>query len=404
MSTTITNTGSAFILGSGSAARIELAGATISGGRLQTTGANAAIEVVSGSNAIQAGTIVSGSVVKVANGTRLTLSGDTVGSGATVSASGGATVVLSGLVAASGTLTLNGVTSIGLGATLETLSGGTALLGGTIINSGTLFASGADSFIEILGGATINGGGIVQIGDGVVDIQSQADTENVVFVAGGTGGLEIDDSTFLIFPTQGFGGTISGFGQNIHQFIDLTAVTSNSTVSATYTSTGANSGVLTVTSGLLGLPLVEVTVAQISFVGQYSTSSFKIGSVPGGTVEITDPPVAQPGSTGAATSLAFGGHPTLAPFGGGSELGRSTPLAGGNLPPTLQLTSRCSPTIWPQASSPGRTAAATRYWRKSCCTRSPRSRPRRTDNRRSNVKRRAASATARPRRSAPLRD
>ena len=227
VSTTITNTGSAFILGSGSAARIELAGATISGGRLQTTGANAAIEVVSGSNSIQAGTIVSGSVVKVANGTRLTLSGDTVGSGATVSASSGATVVLSGLVAASGTLTLNGVTSIGLGATLETLSGGTALLGGTIINSGTLFASGADSFIEILGGATINGGGIVQIGDGIVDIQSQADTENVVFVAGGTGGLEIDDSTFLIFPTQGFGGTISGFGQNIHQFIDLTAVTSD---------------------------------------------------------------------------------------------------------------------------------------------------------------------------------
>ena len=33
---------------SGSAARIELAGATISGGWLQTTGASAAIEVVSG--------------------------------------------------------------------------------------------------------------------------------------------------------------------------------------------------------------------------------------------------------------------------------------------------------------------------------------------------------------------
>ena len=120
-------------------------------------------------------------MVQVANGTRLTLSGDTVGSAATVSASGGATVVLSGLVAASGTLTLNGVTSIGPGATLETLSSGTALLGGTIVNSGTLFASGADGFIEILGGATINGGGIVQIGDGIVDIQSQADTENVVF-------------------------------------------------------------------------------------------------------------------------------------------------------------------------------------------------------------------------------
>ena len=108
-------------------------------------------------------------------------------------------------------------------------------------------------------------------------------------------------------------------------------MSSDSTVSATYTSTGANSGVLTVTSGLLGLPLVEVTVAQISFVGQYSTSSFKIGSGTGGTVEITDPPVAQPSSAGAATSLAFGGHPTLAPFGGGSEVGRSTPVAGSGL-------------------------------------------------------------------------
>jgi hypothetical protein len=244
---------------------------------------------------------------------------------------GGATVVLSGIVAASGTLTLNGTTSLGPGATLETLSGGTALLGGTIVNSGVLFASGADSFIEILNGATINGGGNVQMGDGVVDIESQADTENVVFVAGGTGGLEIDDSNFLIFPTQGFGGTISGFDQNIHQFIDLTAVTSDSTVSAIYTSTGANSGVLTVTSGLLGLPLVNVTVTQISFAGQYTTSSFKISSGPGGTVEITDPPAAQPGSTGAATSLAFGGHPTLAPFGGNSEVGKNTPAAGGPL-------------------------------------------------------------------------
>jgi hypothetical protein len=234
-------------------------------------------------------------------------------------------------LAAAGTLTLSGVTSIGLGATLETLSGGTALLGGTITNSGVLFASGADSFIEILNGSTISGGGIVQIGDGIVDIQSLSDTQNVVFMAGGTGGLEIDDSVFLIFPTTGFGGTISEFGQNVHQFIDLTAVTSDSTVRATYTSTGSNSGLLTVTSGLLGQPLVNVTVAQISFAGQYTTSSFKISSGPGGTVEITDPPATQPGSTGAATSLAFGGHPTLAPFGGSSEVGKNTPVAGGPL-------------------------------------------------------------------------
>jgi len=80
----------------------------------------------------------------------------------------------------------------------------------------------------------------------------------------------------------------------------------------------------------LGLPLVNVTVAQISFAGQYTTSSFKISSGPGGTVEITDPPVAEPGSTGAAMSLAFGGHPTLAPFAGSSEVGKNTPAAGGS--------------------------------------------------------------------------
>jgi autotransporter passenger strand-loop-strand repeat protein len=261
-------------------------------------------------------------------------SGAAVVGGVQVVESGG---VVSGLVAASGTLRLNGVTSIGQGATLETLSGGTALLGGTIVNSGVLYASGADSFIEILAGSTINGGGIVKIGDGIVDIQSQADTENVVFVAGGTGGLEIDDSNFLIFPTQGFGGTISGFGQNTQQFIDLTAVTSDSTVEATYTSTGASSGVLTVTSGLLGLPLVHVTVAQISFAGQYTTSSFKISSGPDGTVEITDPPVAEPGSSGAAATLALGGHSTLAPFGGGNEVAGRAPVTGGGLLANLGL-------------------------------------------------------------------
>lgn len=248
--------------------------------------------------------------------------------------------IASGLVAASGMLRLNGVTSIGQGATLETLSGGTALLGGTIVNSGVLYASGADSFIEILNGSTVNGGGIVKIGDGVVDIQSQADTQEVVFVAGGTGGLEIDDSNFLIFPTQGFGGTISGFGQNTSQFIDLTAVRSDSTVNATYASTGANSGVLTVTSAFLNvLTLVEVDliVAQISFVGQYTTSSFKISSGPDGTVEITDPPVAEPGSSGAAATLALGGQTTLVPFGGGGEVGGHAPVTGGGLLANLGL-------------------------------------------------------------------
>ena len=58
-------------------------------------------------------------------------------------------------------------------------------------NSGTLFASGAHSLIEIASGATVTGGGIAKIANGVVDIAGAGDNQNVVFLAGGTGVLDI---------------------------------------------------------------------------------------------------------------------------------------------------------------------------------------------------------------------
>jgi hypothetical protein len=185
------------------------------------------------------------------------------------------------------------VTSIGTGATLEPASGGTALLSGTVSNSGTLFASGAASLLEIVSGTTVTGGGSAEVGNGFVDIQAAGDDENVIFLSGGTGGLELDDSHA---SPAAYGGTVSGFGQNIHQFIDLTAVASNSQVTLGYTSVSSSGGTLTVSSG-------GQLVASVAMSGSYTSANFHLTSGTGGTVEIFDPPIAAVGTHTANIAL-----------------------------------------------------------------------------------------------------
>jgi hypothetical protein len=209
----------------------------------------------------------------------------------------GSTILSGGteLIASGGTDL--GVSSIASGGLLETLIGGTAILSGAVANSGTLFASGARSLIDIVGGATVTGGGIAKIGNGILNIEGSGDNQNVVFQSAGTGTLEISDA---LGNTSAFGGTVSGFGQNVHQFINLTSVHFVSgVVSARYSSSTANSGVLTVTSG--GSANV---VAVIDFSGHYVTSNFRITSGSSGTVEIFDPPV-------GVQQATFGSHQTL---------------------------------------------------------------------------------------------
>jgi hypothetical protein len=167
---TLLNSGTVLVSGTTSATVLELDSVTVSGGKLETSGASALIETVAGSNVLHGVTIVSGSLIEVASGTQLTLSGGTIGSGATVAETSGGTLAVSGLATASGTLSLSGTTSVAAHALLETLSGGTALLSGAVINSGTLFAGGAHSLIEIASGATVTGGGIAEIGNGVIRI------------------------------------------------------------------------------------------------------------------------------------------------------------------------------------------------------------------------------------------
>jgi hypothetical protein len=206
------------------------------------------------------------------------------------SISGGTAAAISG-----GTLTLSGGT-IGSATIVETLSGGTALVSGTVSNSGTLLASASHSLVEITSGAVVNGG-TVEVGNGIVDIQSGG-SANVTFLSTGDGGLEIADTKGD--PTA-FTGVMSGFGGTSHanhtQFIDLVSVTSAaSQIAVSYTSVSNSSGTLTVTSG-------GSTVAEITLSGNYVTSDFHVSAGTGGTVEITDPTVVGGGVQSANIAL-----------------------------------------------------------------------------------------------------
>jgi hypothetical protein len=104
---------------------------------------------------------------------------------------------------------------------------------------------------------------------------------------GGSGGLEIG------VLGSAYTGTVSGFGQNTHQFIDFTAIGSAG-ATFTYTSTSANCGVLTVLSG--------GTSASVHLSGHYTSGNFHIAAGIGGSVEIVDPPVAAPRAAPAVAS------------------------------------------------------------------------------------------------------
>jgi hypothetical protein len=181
---------------------------------------------------------------------------------------------------AGGELRLSGA-AIGSGTLVETASGGTAILSGAISNSGALFASGIHSLIDLVSGATVTGGGSVEVGNGAVQIAG-AGSEAVNFLSSGAGGLLLNGATSYTGNVSNFGAGISAHSDH-SEYIELTAVTySSGVVSETY-SGGTSGGVLTVTSG-------ATTVATISMIGSYVTSDFKLAAGSGGSgTVITDP-------------------------------------------------------------------------------------------------------------------
>ena len=243
--------------------------------------------------------------------------------GTAIVSSGGVFDVHSGAIV-SGTLDNFGTVNVSSGATLtlhgtidntgtiETLSSGTVVVSGTVTNGGTLYASGSGSLVEIASGAVVNGG-IVEVGNGIVDIVASG-KETVSFQSVGSGGLEIADHAG---DATAYSGKISGFGGVSHansgQYIDLVNVTSGASVSFSYASGAGNtSGTLTVSSG-------GTVVATIDLVGTYSSGNFHIKSGAGNTVEITDPAVPNGGEVHSANIALFGSY--IASFAGGGHGG-----------------------------------------------------------------------------------
>ena len=156
---------------------------------------------------------------------------------------------------------------------------------GTInANSGTVFLEGADSGT---GRAVINGTGQIEF--------AAASSNGVKFAAASTGELILDDS-------KQYTGTVSGFGANTTQSIDLTDIDF-----ATATKSYAN-GTLTIKDG-------AGDTAHIKFSGTYTLASFNLQDDGQGGVLITDPPkqhlanIALLGNYMAATFVTpFDGH------------------------------------------------------------------------------------------------
>jgi autotransporter passenger strand-loop-strand repeat protein len=377
----VTNGSAGVILASGASARVDLDGATISGGKLQTL-SGGVIETASGStnNVLSGGSTVAGSLLKVADGTTLTLEGAVANAG-TIAVSGtpnATTLALSGVtitgrgklatsgasarietvsgtsaaikggtlvsnslleVASASTLTLSGGT-LGTGALVDAASGGTAIVSGTLTNGGTLFADGAGSLINIVG---VVNGGVIEVGDGMVAIANSG-AENITFLSG-TGGLEIADTQA---HTSAFSGRISGFGGLAHtnnlQFIDLISVTSAAGITSSYVSANAGN-----TSGTLFVSSGGHLVAAIKFAGSYSAANFHITSGIGGTVAITDPTVPNGGSADVAgvrtfpqrgidlPNIAFGAQTTLAYAANATGTGGTLTVSDGRHVATVAL-------------------------------------------------------------------
>lgn len=257
VSTTITDTSVGVIEASGSSAQVTLDGVSILGGKLETSGKYAAIVIASGTADAFSSVRDTAAMTEVENGATLTVSG--------------------GSLAAS--------------ALIDLLSGGTAIVAGTVSNGGMLFASGAESLLDIVSTGVVKGG-LVAINNGDVELESGGSATGVFFTSTGAGGLILEGTGSGTYS----GLRISGFGGNDAQSIDFTTVSSSGAISVLYVSAPSHtSGTLEIMSGVR-------IAAEVTLVGKYVTSNFRVISGIGGSVAITDP--AATIATGATVTLA----------------------------------------------------------------------------------------------------
>ena len=183
--------------------------------------------------------------------------------------------------------------------TLEATTGGELYIASRVTNSGTLIsASGGD----LVAAAAVNGGKAAIYGPGSIEFGA-ASSAATTFALGSTGELILDDAAQ-------YTGTVSGFGKNITQSIDLSNV-QFATASKTY-----SGGTLTVkdTAG---------DIAHIKLSGSYTLASFTLGDDGNGGTLITDPPVAKTTHTTGVDIGLLGNYIASSLVGGGIGHGGS---------------------------------------------------------------------------------
>ena len=132
--------------------------------------------------------------------------------------------------------------------------------GGTLQNSGTIAIvnPGATLQVPVLSDP-ITGTGTIALGENArLELNGSIGSGQTLVMNDGASGRE----TLQLDQVGTFGATISGFSAS-----DLIAVTNTPYTSATYTSTGANSGTLNLFSG-------ATPEGSIAFTGQYTLGSF----------------------------------------------------------------------------------------------------------------------------------
>jgi hypothetical protein len=158
------------------------------------------------------------------------------------------------------------------GGTMAATVSNTLFIGSKVSNTGTLVANGGliDCAGSVTGGkAVISGGGILDFG--------AASTATTTFATSATGTLLLEDSAQ-------YTGTVSGFGANLTQSIDL----------ADFDHTGAKA--ISFSSGVLTLKNTAGQVVHLHIAGTHTLASFILsddGNFNGtddGT-KIVDPPV-----------------------------------------------------------------------------------------------------------------
>jgi autotransporter passenger strand-loop-strand repeat protein len=356
----VTGSGSGTILAVGIGARVELNGATISGGKLQTkSGGRIDVDV----GVLSGATIVSGSVVDIGDADTLTLVGSAVNSGvismlgsanpATLAISGA--VVLSGggkmllgsggnnrIVAAAGGATLSNVNNTIAGAgnigpggnltvvnagSLEGTTSGTLFLNTNISNTstGVILASGVAARVG-LNGATISGGKLQTLAGGEIDADFGSLTDTTI--ASGSVVKINDGDTLILSGLINNLGVISAVGSANPAHLTVAGTVVLSGGGKVSLSSSGNNHIGAVSSAST-LSNVNNTIAGAGVI------DFGLAVVNGGKLEATTSNTlnlqANVSNTALGTILASGSGARVALVGNTISGGKLQTLAGGEI-------------------------------------------------------------------------